>query len=47
MGDLNTLVDKLHSDSDIDDIQRECNNLAAKNKRESEVLDSYFLQKQQ
>ncbi len=40
------LVDKLHTDSDVDDMDRQTKQLEAKNKRDSEILDGYFNQKQ-
>lgn len=47
LGDLNTLVDKLHTDSDLADVERLTFQLKAKNQRESQVLDDIFLQRQQ
>ncbi|KAI9364871.1 hypothetical protein DFJ73DRAFT_353433 [Zopfochytrium polystomum] len=47
LGDLNTLVDKLHADADLNDIERTINQLKSKNQRESQILDDIFLQRQQ
>ncbi|KAI8924012.1 hypothetical protein BC831DRAFT_12143 [Entophlyctis helioformis] len=47
LGDLNTLVDKLHTDTDLDELERQYNQLKAKNQRESQVLDEIFMQRQQ
>jgi intraflagellar transport protein 74 len=47
LGDLNTLVDKLHTDSDLVDIERQQAQLKSKNQRESQVLDEIFVQRQQ
>ncbi|KAJ3115659.1 Intraflagellar transport protein 74 [Phlyctochytrium bullatum] len=46
LGDLNTLVDKLHTDSDLADIERQCSQLKAKNERETQILDEIFVQRQ-
>eukprot|EP00842_Homolaphlyctis_polyrhiza_P002185 jgi/Hompol1/2968/HPOL_006258-RA len=47
LGDYNTLVDKLHTDTDLEEIERQYNQLKAKNQRESQVLDEIFAQRQQ
>ncbi|KAJ3412205.1 Intraflagellar transport protein 74 [Chytridiales sp. JEL 0842] len=47
LGDLNTLVDKLHTDSDLADIERQQEQLKLKNHRESQILDEIFAQRQQ
>ncbi|KAJ3108462.1 Intraflagellar transport protein 74 [Phlyctochytrium planicorne] len=47
LGDLNTLVDKLHTDSDLADIERHCSQLKAKNERETQILDEIFSHRQQ
>nr|KAJ3414893.1 Intraflagellar transport protein 74 [Polyrhizophydium stewartii] len=47
LGDLNTLVDKLHTDTDLEEIERQYHQLKAKNQRESQVLDEVFMQRQQ
>ncbi|KND00683.1 uncharacterized protein SPPG_03805 [Spizellomyces punctatus DAOM BR117] len=47
LGDFNTLVDKLHTDTDLEDIERHYNQLKAKNERESQVLDEVFMERQQ
>jgi intraflagellar transport protein 74 len=47
LGDLNTLVDKLHTDSDLADIERQQTQLKSKNHRESQILDEIFAQRQQ
>lgn len=47
LGDYNTLVDKLHTDTDIDELERQSQALKAKNQRESKVLDKIFEDRQQ
>ncbi|KAI8618335.1 hypothetical protein BC830DRAFT_1061535 [Chytriomyces sp. MP71] len=47
LGDFNTLIDKLHTDSDLADIEKHCAQLKAKNQRESQILDEVFMQRQQ
>jgi intraflagellar transport protein 74 len=47
LGDLNTLIDKLHTDSDLNDVERMTFQLKTKNQRESQLLDDIFLQRQQ
>ncbi|KAJ1336333.1 hypothetical protein BSLG_007117 [Batrachochytrium salamandrivorans] len=47
LGDLNTLVDKLHTDTDLEELERQFHQLQAKNQRESQVLDEVFMQRQQ
>lgn len=47
LGDLNTLVDKLHTDSDLEDIERQHAEIKAQNQRESHNVDDVFLIKQQ
>ncbi|KAJ3132641.1 Intraflagellar transport protein 74 [Physocladia obscura] len=46
LGDLNTLIDKLHTDSDLSDIEKHCAQLKSKNQRESQTLDEIFMQRQ-
>ncbi|KAJ3040027.1 Intraflagellar transport protein 74 [Rhizophlyctis rosea] len=47
LGDYNTLVDKLHTDADLEDIERHYSQLKAQNAVESSVLDDVFLERQQ
>ncbi|KAJ3253843.1 Intraflagellar transport protein 74 [Boothiomyces macroporosus] len=47
LGDLNTLVDKLNTDTDLEEFEREHNQLLTKNQRTNEMLDEIFLQRQQ
>ncbi|KAJ3270746.1 Intraflagellar transport protein 74 [Terramyces sp. JEL0728] len=47
LGDLNTLVDKLNTDTDLEEFEREHNQLLAKNHRTNEMLDEIFLQRKQ
>ena len=47
LGDLNTLVDKLHTDSDLADIERQQMQLKSKNQRENQILEEVFAQRQQ
>ncbi|KAI8895418.1 hypothetical protein BC833DRAFT_601295 [Globomyces pollinis-pini] len=47
LGDLNTLVDKLHTDTDLEEFEREYHQLLAKNQRTTQALDDIFLQRQQ
>ncbi|KAJ3196942.1 Intraflagellar transport protein 74 [Irineochytrium annulatum] len=47
LGDLNVLVDKLHTDSDLADIERHQMQLKSKNQWDSQVLDEIFMQRQQ
>ncbi|KAJ3212909.1 Intraflagellar transport protein 74, partial [Clydaea vesicula] len=47
LGDLNTLVDKLHVDADLEDIERLTSQITEKNSRESKTLDEVFLTRQQ
>ncbi|KAJ3334231.1 Intraflagellar transport protein 74 [Blyttiomyces sp. JEL0837] len=47
LGDLNTLVDKLHTDSDISDIEKLSAQLRSKNQRDSQILDEVFSVRQQ
>ncbi|KAJ3320564.1 Intraflagellar transport protein 74 [Boothiomyces sp. JEL0866] len=47
LGDFNTLVDKLNTDTDLEEFEREHNQLLAKNQRTNEMLDEIFLQRQQ
>ena len=47
LGDLNTLVDKLHTNTDLEEAERQFNQLKSKNQREAQVLDEIFLQRQQ
>ncbi|KAI9203192.1 uncharacterized protein BJ171DRAFT_569171 [Polychytrium aggregatum] len=46
LGDLNTLVDKLHADADLEDFEKQYNQLKAQNQRESLALDEYFSTRQ-
>ncbi|KAJ3020606.1 Intraflagellar transport protein 74 [Thoreauomyces humboldtii] len=47
LGDFNTLVDKLHTDTDLEEIERHYNQIKAKNERESLALDDVFQERQQ
>ncbi|KAJ3090365.1 Intraflagellar transport protein 74 [Quaeritorhiza haematococci] len=47
LGDLNTLVDKLHTDADLEDLERACEQSKAKKQRQSQVLDEVFALRQQ
>ncbi|ORX78597.1 hypothetical protein BCR32DRAFT_294935 [Anaeromyces robustus] len=47
LGDLNTLVDKLNVDTDLEDIERLYSQIKIKNQRENNVLDDVFTQRQQ
>ncbi|TPX54840.1 hypothetical protein PhCBS80983_g05707 [Powellomyces hirtus] len=47
LGDFNTLVDKLHTDTDLEDIERHYNQIKAKNERDSIALDDVFQERQQ
>ncbi|KAJ3299109.1 Intraflagellar transport protein 74 [Rhizoclosmatium sp. JEL0117] len=47
LGDFNTLIDKLHTDSDLTDIEKQCAQMKSKNQRESQILDEIFMQRQQ
>ncbi|KAJ3379475.1 Intraflagellar transport protein 74 [Entophlyctis sp. JEL0112] len=47
LGDYNTLIDKLHTDADLTDIEKQCAQLKSKNQRESQILDEIFMQRQQ
>ncbi|CAH1779959.1 unnamed protein product [Owenia fusiformis] len=47
LGDYNTLVDKLNTDEDIQDIQLDLADLKASNEKEAKNLDALFLQKQE
>ncbi|XP_013407954.1 intraflagellar transport protein 74 homolog [Lingula anatina] len=47
LGDYNTLVDKLNTDEDIGDIQRDYEELQAQNEREAKNIDAIFTQKQE
>ncbi|KAI8593685.1 hypothetical protein BDZ88DRAFT_492951 [Geranomyces variabilis] len=46
LGDFNTLVDKLHTDTDLEDIERHGQQLRAKNERDEIVLDDVFQERQ-
>ncbi|KAJ3182990.1 Intraflagellar transport protein 74 [Geranomyces variabilis] len=46
LGDFNTLVDKLHTDTDLEDIERHCQQLRVKNERDEIVLDDVFQERQ-
>jgi intraflagellar transport protein 74 len=47
LGDLNTLVDRLNADADLEDIERSFLQLREKNQRENKVLDEAFSFRQQ
>ncbi|XP_074642572.1 intraflagellar transport protein 74 homolog [Tubulanus polymorphus] len=47
LGDFNTLVDKLNTDEDIQDVQMDFDELRTQNDREAKSLDSLFTQKQE
>jgi intraflagellar transport protein 74 len=47
LGDLNTLVDKLNVDTDLEDIERLYNQIKVKNQRENNILNDVFTQRQQ
>ncbi|KAK2157503.1 hypothetical protein LSH36_190g05020 [Paralvinella palmiformis] len=47
LGDYNTLVDKLNTDDNINDIQMDCEELKNQNDRQAQALDMLFEQKQQ
>jgi intraflagellar transport protein 74 len=47
LGDLNTLVDKLHTDTDLQEFEKEYLQLQGKNKEVSDSLDELFLKRQQ
>jgi intraflagellar transport protein 74 len=47
LGDLNTLVDKLHTDTDLQVFEKEYIELQGKNKEVSDSLDELFLKRQQ
>lgn len=42
LGDYNTLVDKLTTDEDIQDVEFDCNNLKSQNDRESKKIEELF-----
>jgi intraflagellar transport protein 74 len=47
LGDYNTLVDKLNTDTSFEDFESEYSELQAKNSRKSKELDEIFLTRQQ
>lgn len=47
LGDYNLLVDKLHTDSDLDDIKKACDELKQKNQQDSQIVDDVFMLRQQ
>lgn len=47
LGDFNTLVDKVNTNTDLEEVDRQYQQLKAKNMRESHVLDDLFVQRQQ
>ncbi|KAL3901129.1 MAG: hypothetical protein SGCHY_000849 [Lobulomycetales sp.] len=46
LGDLNTLVDRLNADADLEDIDRSYNQLQKKNQSENNILDDAFSSRQ-
>lgn len=46
LGDFNTLIDKLHTDTDLDEIEGHYNRLKMQNQRESSMLDEIFSTRQ-
>jgi intraflagellar transport protein 74 len=47
LGDYNTLVDKLHTDTDLEQVEKEYKALQAKNLKNSKLVDEIFLEKKQ
>lgn len=47
LGDYNTLVDKINTNTDLEEVERQMQQLKAKNQRESHMLDDVFIQRQQ
>jgi intraflagellar transport protein 74 len=47
LGDLNTLIDKLSTDTALEDFEREFQDLKEKNQNTSQILDEMFLNRQQ
>jgi intraflagellar transport protein 74 len=47
LGDLNVLVDKLHTETSLADFEREYHQLQAKNERNAQALDELFIEKKQ
>ncbi|XP_067677226.1 intraflagellar transport protein 74 homolog [Haliotis asinina] len=47
LGDYNTLVDKLTTDEDIQDVEFDCNNLKSQNDREAKKIEDMFDVKKQ
>ncbi|KAJ1503503.1 Intraflagellar transport protein 74 [Coelomomyces lativittatus] len=45
LGDYNTLIDKLHTDTDLEDIQKLAKELNVKNTREQQSVDSIFMER--
>ena len=47
MGDYNMVFDKLHSDADLEEVQRSAAACAAKNEREQQAVDALFMERQE
>ncbi|ORZ39347.1 hypothetical protein BCR44DRAFT_137580 [Catenaria anguillulae PL171] len=47
LGDYNMLFDKLHSDADLEEVQRSAAACAARNEREQQAVDALFMERQE
>ena len=47
LGDYNTLVDKVNTSNDLEEVEKQLLQLKSKNQRESHILDDIFIQRQQ
>ncbi|KAI9189968.1 hypothetical protein H9P43_001401 [Blastocladiella emersonii ATCC 22665] len=47
LGDYNMLIDKLHSDADLEEVQRNANEFKMKNERDQQAVDALFMERQE
>ena len=46
LGDLNMLVEKLHTDTELDELERQISTSKSKNARDNQILNDVFMQRQ-
>jgi hypothetical protein len=46
LGDYNIVIEKVNTNTDLEQLERQCQDMKLRNQRESQVLDDVFVQRQ-
>ena len=46
LGDYNIVIEKVNTNSDLEQLERQCQDMKLRNQRDSQVLDDVFVQRQ-